>query len=58
MPQRCPAIPEDPQFRHLLYGKKPHIYRVIFVIEETEKVVTVLTVRHGARGAYSHPPTP
>jgi len=56
MPQRCPAIPEDPEFRHLLYGKKPHIYRVIYGIDEAEKVVTVFSVRHGARRGYS-PPT-
>jgi toxin ParE1/3/4 len=52
MPQRCPPIPEDPEFRHLLYGKKPHIYRVIFGIDEAARVVTVFSVRHGARSAF------
>ena len=34
--------------RHLLYGKRPHVYRVIFEIDEPRKVVNVLTIRHGA----------
>ncbi len=29
-PNRCPATPEDASLRHLLYGNKPHIYRVIY----------------------------
>jgi hypothetical protein len=29
-PQRCPAAPEDSRLRHLLYGTKPHIYRVAY----------------------------
>jgi toxin ParE1/3/4 len=35
--------------RHLLYGKKPHVYRVIYDIDEQRQLVTVLTIRHGAR---------
>jgi toxin ParE1/3/4 len=34
--------------RHLLYGKKPNVYRVILEIDEARKVVRVLTIRHGA----------
>jgi toxin ParE1/3/4 len=52
-PLRCPAAPESKKskraLRHLLYGKKPHIYRVIYKIDERRKVVYVLTIRHGAR---------
>jgi toxin ParE1/3/4 len=52
LPHRCSAAPESKKarrkLRHLLYGKKPHIYRVIFEIDEPRKVVTVLTIRHGA----------
>jgi len=55
MPHRFPAIPEDAESRHLLYGDKPHIYRVIFRIYESEAAVDILTVRHGARGAYKAP---
>ena len=49
MPDRCPATPESPQFRHLLYGRKPHVYRVIYRILNVEKRVDVLHIRHGAR---------
>jgi len=49
LPNRCPAAPENPQLRHLLYGRKPHIYRVIYRIFEKRNQVDVLHVRHGAR---------
>jgi len=49
MPYRCPATPEKSQLRHLLYGRKPHVYRVIFRILEKRKQVDVLHIRHGAR---------
>lgn len=55
-PLRCAAAPESKKAkrppRHLLhgkklYGKKPHIYRVLYEIDERKKV-QVLTIRHGA----------
>jgi plasmid stabilization system protein ParE len=49
MPNRCPATPENPRLRHLLYGRKPHVYRVIYRVLENEKRVNVLHIRHGAR---------
>jgi plasmid stabilization system protein ParE len=52
-PRRCPVAPEAKRhnrpLRHLLYGNKPHIYRAIFEIDEENKVVYVLHIRHGAR---------
>lgn len=48
-PNRCPATPEKKETRHLLYGRKPHVYRVIFRILEKQKQVDVLHIRHGAR---------
>jgi plasmid stabilization system protein ParE len=48
-PQRCPVTPEDNRFRHLLYGNKPHIYRVIYRVLKDPKRVDVLHIRHGAR---------
>jgi toxin ParE1/3/4 len=48
-PDRCPVTPEKKQLRHLLYGNKPHIYRVIFRVLEKQKQVEVLHIRHGAR---------
>ncbi|HXJ93089.1 MAG TPA: type II toxin-antitoxin system RelE/ParE family toxin [Terriglobia bacterium] len=54
-PRRCPAAPEaldaNRPLRHLLYGRKPHVYRVVFEIDETDKAVRILTIRHGAREA-------
>jgi len=53
LPQRCPVAPEARRLkrtlRHLLYGKKPHIYRVIYEVDEGRRIVWVLTIRHGAR---------
>jgi plasmid stabilization system protein ParE len=47
-PRRSPATPENAAFRHLLYGAKPHVYRVIYRIVEKQKEVEILHVRHGA----------
>jgi plasmid stabilization system protein ParE len=54
-PNRCPATPEKAQLRHLLYGNKPHVYRVIFRVVEKRKRVDVLHVRHGARDKLKAP---
>ena len=48
-PQRCPVTPENRRLRHLLYGSKPHIYRVICRVRKGPKRVEVLHIRHGAR---------
>src|SRR5260370_38128194 len=38
-PKRCPLAPENRVFRfevrHLLYGHKPHMYRILFTIDRT-----------------------
>jgi toxin ParE1/3/4 len=49
LPNRCPSTPENPGLRHLLYGHKPHVYRVIYRVLERQKQVNVLHIRHGAR---------
>ena len=49
LPNRCPVTRENPQLRQLLYGRKPHVYRVIYRVVEGEKRVDVLHIRHGAR---------
>ena len=50
-PKRCPLSPENTVFpfevRHLLYGLSPHVYRILFTIED--KTVYVLHIRHGRR---------
>jgi len=52
-PNRFPLAPEargaKRKLRHLLYGKMPHVYRVIYEVEESRQTVWVLTIRHGAR---------
>jgi len=52
-PRRCPRATESRRavhlIRHLLFGKKPDIYRVLYEIEELAKTVRVLSIRHGAR---------
>ena len=47
-PNRCPTISESDDCRHLLYGNKPHIYRIIYRVMEAQKQVDVLHIRHGA----------
>ena len=58
IPSRCPQTPEDSSLRHLLYGHKPHIYRVIYRILEKQKIVEVLHIRHGARDEFNPEETP
>jgi plasmid stabilization system protein ParE len=48
-PSRCAVTPEFDKLRHLLYGNKPHIYRIIYRLLEAKKQVDVLHIRHGAR---------
>jgi mRNA-degrading endonuclease RelE of RelBE toxin-antitoxin system len=52
-PHRCPITPEarklKRKLRHLLYGPKPHVYRVIYEVDERRQTVWVLTIRHSAR---------
>ncbi len=48
-PNRCPVTPENRKMRHLLYGHKPHVYRVIYRVNERRQQVDVLHIRHGAR---------
>jgi len=52
-PNRCPVAPEarkaKRKLRQLLYGKKPHVYRVIYEVDEVHQAVWVLHIRHGAR---------
>jgi mRNA-degrading endonuclease RelE of RelBE toxin-antitoxin system len=44
-----PVTPEDRALRHLLYGKKPHVYRIICAIEEDTSTVYVLHIRPPGR---------
>lgn len=50
-PKRCGLAPESRVFpfevRQLLYGHKPHTYRILFTIQH--RTVYVLHIRHGRR---------
>jgi plasmid stabilization system protein ParE len=50
-PERCALAPERSRFpfevRQLLYGRKPHIYRILFTVEGDS--VMILHIRHGRR---------
>jgi len=50
-PERCPLASENARFpfeiRQLLYGSKPHRYRILFTIDGDR--VIVLHIRHGRR---------
>ncbi len=35
--------------REIIYGKKPHLYRILYEIDESTKSVDVLSVWHGRR---------
>lgn len=48
-PNRCPVIRKSAKLRHLLYGYKPHVYRVIYRVMEKNKNIEVIHIRHGAR---------
>jgi plasmid stabilization system protein ParE len=50
-PLRCPITPENGRLRHLLYGKRPRVYRIIFAVDERGGVVSIVHIRHGARAA-------
>lgn len=56
-PARCPLAPENAsvsfEMRQLLYGHKPHIYRILFTI--VGNVVYVLRIRHGRRRRLDEP---
>jgi len=48
-PNRCPVIRAKGKVRHLLYGHRRHVYRIIYRVRERQKQVDVLHIRHGAR---------
>jgi toxin ParE1/3/4 len=49
LPDRCPPTPEHSNLRHLLYGSKPHVHRVIYRVVERRRTVEVIHIRHGAQ---------
>ncbi len=53
LPKRCRIASEsldpDQPVRVLNYGRSPHVYRVLFTIDESVKLVRVVHIRRGAR---------
>jgi len=52
-PERGAVTRESKKLRHLLFGKKPNTYRIIYAVDKRNEVVNVLHIRHGARAALS-----
>jgi plasmid stabilization system protein ParE len=52
-PRRGAVTRESKKLRHLLFGKKPSTYRIIYAVDKRNDVVNVLHIRHGARAALS-----
>ena len=52
LPYRCPLAREAGksrrEIRYLLFGKRKHVYRVLYEVEEACQTVWVLHIRHGA----------
>lgn len=40
---------EDASVREIIYGNKPHFYRVLYELDHSSKRVYVLSIRHGRR---------
>jgi len=52
-PDRGAITRENRNLRQLLYGRKPHIYRIIYSVDHEAQKVTILHIRHGARQAFT-----
>ena len=57
LPLRCRVAPESRdspvEVRQLLYGRKPHVYRILFTMDG--EIVQVLHVRHARRRTIAKP---
>jgi toxin ParE1/3/4 len=49
LPSRGTVTPESKDLRHLSYGNKAHVYRIIYRVHERAEKVSALHIRHGAR---------
>jgi len=52
-PERGAVTPESKKLRHLLFGKKPTTYRIIYTVDKRRAAVSILHIRHGARALLS-----
>lgn len=51
-PNRGARTPEDAGLRQVLHGRKPHIYRVIYEVNEPRATVNVLHIRAPRRDRF------
>jgi hypothetical protein len=49
MPERCPFTQENREERHLLFGDKRDVYRIVFRIDVRRRRVVVKHIFHSAR---------
>jgi mRNA-degrading endonuclease RelE of RelBE toxin-antitoxin system len=53
LPYRCPLAREAKkakrQIRCLLFGKRRNVYRILYEVDEANRAVWILHIRHGAR---------
>ena len=52
-PERGAVVPESKKLRHLLFGRKPNTYRIMYAVDKRNCVVIVLHIRQGARAVLS-----
>ena len=52
-PDRGRVIHQNKKLRHLLFGRKPSVYKIIYGIDKLNLVVSVLHIRHAARDSRS-----
>ncbi len=45
---------EDKDVREVIYGNKPHFYRILYEIDESARRINILTIWHGKRNPPAH----
>jgi plasmid stabilization system protein ParE len=48
-PRMGSVTPENSSHRQLIYGNKPHLYRIIYILNDASKLIVILQIRHGRR---------
>jgi len=51
-PARGAAVAESGSLHQLLYGRRRNLYRIIYAIDDANRIVSVLHIRHGARDVF------
>jgi toxin ParE1/3/4 len=46
---------EDSLRRQIIYGNKPHFYRIIYKVDDGQHLVTVIQIRHGKQSPPRQP---